>query len=210
MTIQHSENSKKESRGDMLKRFVSGKVNALTAGLQSESSTARSSLAILRRSLSSPLEDQPQIWSLVFDQFPRELEGPSDMPGVYEKAAHIALAFFALHQQSRDSAMHKPGESFGQAVQRLSWRSNDSQEKGIVRRFNTVITAQTNDEIVHHMRGLIQQLRAAEIPLDYGQLAKDLVSLNYPDSARRTRLRWTRDFNRAPEKNDAEPQADEK
>lgn len=209
MTTQQSENKRKESRGELLNRFVVGRVKTLAEGLHSESSTARTSLAVLRRSLSSPLEYQPQVWSLIFDQFPRELEGPSDRPGVYENAAHIALAFFALHQQSRDNAMHKSGESFGQALQRLSWRSSDSQEKGIVRRFNTVITAQTNDEVIHHMRGLIQQLRAAEIPLDYGQLARDLVSLNYPESARRTRLRWTRDFNRALEKTDVESETDQ-
>lgn len=147
------------------------------------------------------------MWTEIFVDFPPELEGLSDQPGIYEKAAHLALALFALHQQSHDEPMHKEKEGFGIAIRKLISAVGESQEKGVIRRFNTVLTAQTTDELIHHMRGLIQMLRRHGIPLDYGQLAKDFVALNYPESARRVRLRWARDMNRVPRGDSPEPEA---
>jgi CRISPR system Cascade subunit CasB len=194
-----ADTNKSQSRSSLLYRFVAGKAQRLAGGLANESSDARASLAVLRRSLSAPLAEQPQVWSEVFNSFPAELEGPRDEPGVYETAAHLALAFFALHQQSRSEPMHKSNEGFGMAMCRLHQVSGENQKKGIERRFNAALTAQTTDELVHHLRGLIQMLRSYSIPMDYGQLANDLVALNYPDSARRVRLRWARDMNRVPQ-----------
>lgn len=186
------------SHNALLYRFVATRAFQLVGGLASESSSARASLAVLRRSLSSSLAEQPQVWSEIFASFPHELEGLQDEPGVYEKAAHLALAFFALHQQSKEKPMHKEKVGFGTAIRSLISAESETRRKGIERRFNTVLTAQTSDELVHHLRGLIHMLRGAEIPLDYGQLAIDLVALNFPDSARRVRLKWARDMIRIP------------
>ncbi|AYX80783.1 MULTISPECIES: type I-E CRISPR-associated protein Cse2/CasB [Corynebacterium] len=194
-----ADTNRSQSRSSLLYSFVAGKAQRLAGGLANESSEARASLAVLRRSLSAPLAEQPQVWSEVFNSFPAELEGPRDEPGVYETAAHLALAFFALHQQSRNEPMHKANEGFGTAMCRLHQVSGENQKKGIERRFNAALTAQTTDELVHHLRGLIQMLRSYSIPMDYGQLANDLVALNYSDSARRVRLRWARDMNRVPQ-----------
>lgn len=187
-----------QSRSSQLYRFVAGRAQEFAGGLANESSEARASLAVLRRSLSAPLAEQPQVWTKVFNSFPLELEGPRDEPGVYETAAHLALAFFALHQQSRSESMHKANEGFGAAICQLHQVAGENQKKGVERRFNAALTAQTTDELVHHLRGLIQMLRSYSVPMDYGQLANDLVALNYSGSARRVRLRWARDMNRVP------------
>lgn len=194
-----ADTNKSQSRSSLLYSFVAGKAQGLAGGLANESSEARASLAVLRRSLSAPLVEQPQVWSEVFNSFPAELEGPRDEPGVYETAAHLALAFFALHQQSRNEPMHKANEGFGAAICQLHQVAGENQKKGIERRFNAALTAQTTDELVHHLRGLIQMLRSYSVPMDYGRLANDLVALNYSDSARSVRLRWARDMNRVPQ-----------
>ena len=195
---------------EALYRFVAGRAHTLAEGSLNENSAAKASLAILRRSISGPLGEQPRVWAEVFNRFPEQLVGISDEPNVYERAAHLALAFFAIHQQSRDTSMHKSGEGFGTAVAKLARAGEgDSEKKGPVRRFNTIVTAQTNDELIHHMRGMIQLLRASRIPLDYGTLATDFVALNYPESARGVRLRWARQLNFVPVESSDDSTADQ-
>ena len=63
-------------------------------------------------------------------------------------------------------------------------------------RFTAIGTASTWDETVYHARGIIQQLRAFAVPLDYGRFAGDLYLLRKPSSADRVRLAWGRDFYR--------------
>lgn len=192
--------------------FISSRVNALATGLENENSEARASLAVLRRSGTTELGDQPQVWAEVFHNFPDQLVGTWDEPNAYESAAYTALSLFAVHQQSRQERMHKPGQGLGTAVKALA-NPNDSDDvhKGAFRRFNSVVTAQTNDQLIHHLRGLVQQFRAEKIPLDYGRLATDLVGLSFPDSARAVRLRWARELNtvvrKSPSDNSETPQA---
>ena len=48
--------------------------------------------------------------------------------------------------------------------------------------------------MTHDMRGMIQMLRAKDIPLDYPRLASDLYELQFLDRAPAVRLNWGRDF----------------
>ena len=50
----------------------------------------------------------------------------------------------------------------------------------------------------HHLRGLIQLLRAEEIPLDYVHLAENLYDFQNPDSRPGVRLEWGQDFYEKP------------
>ena len=82
----------------------------------------------------------------------------------------------------------------------------------MLRRFNALATAEEITEISHHLRGMIQLLRAAKdggIPLDYPQLAADLYELQctdprYPQISANVRLRWGQDLYR-----DAKPVSEE-
>ena len=49
---------------------------------------------------------------------------------------------------------------------------------------------------MHYARQLVQQLRAASIPLDYGLLAQQLYDLQNPYRADAVRLSWGRAFAR--------------
>jgi CRISPR system Cascade subunit CasB len=111
-----------------------------------------------------------------------------------ELAAHSALTLFAVHQQSRDAGMHQPGVGLGQAVARLERQqaASSGEVAPIRRRFDAVITAQSVGEAIHHLRSIIQQLRVAGIPLDYGSLADDLVAFQNPHRADSVRRRWAR------------------
>lgn len=186
-----------------LESYVGSTANALQAGYQSDRADAVTALARLRRAVPAGRQLSPEAWD-IFDGMPAQLLGEGDEPSEAEFAAAAALALFAIHQQSRrDSGMHRRGRqhSLGHAVARLS-KAVDSQ--GVDRRFRALTRSADAIAALQHLRGLITQLRAERIPLDYGSLARDLYNLQYPGSVHSVRMRWTRDFHR-PTSNDGAP-----
>src|SRR5690606_20181511 len=123
-------------------------------------------------------------------------------PSREEQAAYAAFTLYALHQQSLTTGAHERGVSFGKAVQRL--RSTWS-EAAVTLRFTAVSTAETIDEVLVHMRGLVSQFRAAQQSLDYVRLAFDLRDLLKPARAASVRLAWGRDFYRTEKDDDNNP-----
>jgi CRISPR system Cascade subunit CasB len=93
--------------------------------------------------------------------------------------------------------MSRQGERLGIAVRRLV--RSDEDEQRIKRRFDAAVTAQSLAEFSYHLRGLVQLLKAADIPLDYPQLTAELFWLQFPDVRDSVRLNWGRDFYRVQE-----------
>lgn len=156
----------------------------------------RADLANLRRGIGKKPGELPQLWGLLFRDFPEELMSQSGVPTWEEWAVSGALTLYALHQQGSDQKMHVKGQSLGTAVGRLTG-GDEERLKAVQRRFNAFATAQSMPECLHHLRGLIQLLRSEGIPLDYGELAGDLYTFQVPEGAAKVRLRWGQDFYRA-------------
>jgi CRISPR system Cascade subunit CasB len=134
------------------------------------------------------------------------------------------MTLYALHQQSQETEMHKPGVRFGAAVRRLAagdgtksaagdgaksarkdskaddakGGKEDGRSQAVVRRFMAVATAQTINEVLFHVRGLITQLRREKQPLDYAMFAEDILKLLTPGRENQVRLAWGREFYRTP------------
>lgn len=157
------------------------------------SSPARALLAQLRNAVGSEPGAVPAVWDLTVGALPGP-DRPTDDPTREENAAHAALTLYAYHQQSRTDPMHVRGVGLGTAVRRLAAATGN--EVAVRRRFDAVATATSFAETTHHLRGLVTQLRGARLPLDYGLLADDLVTLQTPDRADRVRLRWAREYYR--------------
>lgn len=157
--------------------------------------TARAQLAQLRRGLGKSPGALPEIWQLTVGAVPESLRWERDEPTRAEQAAHAAMALYAVHQQSQTLPAHVPGISFGAATARL--RSADStSDAAVTRRFMAVATAESLDEVLTHVRGLVTQLRGREIGFDYAAFADDLAALLSPTRKTNVRLRWGRDFYR--------------
>jgi CRISPR system Cascade subunit CasB len=161
----------------------------------SESSAARADLARLRRGLGKPAGSVPDIWGLTVGKVPAELAWTGEDPSRAEQAAHAAMTLYALHQQSLTVPIHKPGERFGAAVRRLS-KGDKTSEEAVTRRFMAVATAQSIEEVLFHVRGLITQLRREKHALDYAMFADDILNLLTPGRADQVRLAWGREFYR--------------
>ncbi|WP_265523171.1 type I-E CRISPR-associated protein Cse2/CasB [Oerskovia flava] len=161
-----------------------------------ESSTAVATLARLRNNVGRPPGRDPSIWDVTLrDVSP---DARSDDPTTAERAVHAAMTLFALHQQARDAPMHVRGVGFGRAVWQLGRARQDADDGTgpVRRRFNIVVTASSVDDLTHHMRGLVTQMRGESIGLDYGALADDLLQFQRPGQADAVRRRWGRQYHR--------------
>ena len=118
-------------------------------------------------------------------------------PSRAEWAIYTALTLFALHQQGKDPEtewMSQPDATLGRAVARLIGSSEE--EVRVTRRFHTLATSSSIEELSHHMRGVVQMLRSKNIPLDYPELAEDLFWYQNSEYQVQVRLRWGQDFYR--------------
>jgi CRISPR system Cascade subunit CasB len=185
---------RKSGEPGTLGKALDPKITRLQREILAESATARAELARLRRGLGKSAGSVPDIWELTIGLVPPDLASPGN-PSRAEQAAHAAMTLYALHQQSLDVKIHKPGERFGAAVRRLA-KADKRREEAVTRRFMAVATAQSIDEVLFHVRGLITQLRKEKIPVDYAMFADDILDLLTPGREIQVRLRWGRAFYR--------------
>ena len=172
---------KKESRTQAIRGYVDGKIQWLWSLPENQ---RRAELAKLRRGIGHAPGELPELWGGLLQGMPASFYGTNG-PSHEEWAVYLALTLYALHQQSNDTVcVSQLGCTLGRAVRRLAEQTvasgQDWTESSILRRFNALATAEEITEISHHLRGMIQLLRAAKpdsIPLDYPQLAVDLYGL---------------------------------
>lgn len=119
-----------------------------------------------------------------------------DEPTVHERAMHMAVTLWAVHQQSQSQlAMHRDGPGIGVAVRLLAYAGPNSE--AVERRFAALGTAQSFAELTYHARSLITLLRGKSIAMDYGLFADDLVTyLSGPYGPTKVRGLWGRDYHR--------------
>lgn len=154
----------------------------------------KAQLADLRRGVGRAPGDLPELWGAFLQEMPEELQSPTGTATGAEWAIYLTLTLYALHQQGQTSPMHKQGEGLGKAARLLVPPGQEPGESSIQKRFNALATATQMPELSHHLRGMIQLLRAGGIPLDYIQLAADLYDWNFSEAAVRVRLRWGQEF----------------
>lgn len=157
----------------------------------------KAELAKLRRGVGRIPGELPELWGSFLLGMPEEWASKTGEPSKPEWAIYLALTLYALHQQGHSTqtdCMHKEGASLGRAVRKLVNPGEEPSESSALKRFNALATAEQIEEISHHLRGIIQLLRANGIPIDYSQLAVDLYQLQFSQSAPKVRLRWGQDF----------------
>jgi CRISPR system Cascade subunit CasB len=177
-----------------LDRVIDGRVTRLTKTRQTSGTTA--ALARLRANVGRPPGQDPDIWGLTLEGITPEARQDDSSPE--EWAAHVALTLFAVHQQSVDAPMHHRGIGFGRAVAMLDGRHPHVGDgiSPVRRRFNAVVTSWSVEELAHHVRGLVGQMRSERIGFDYAAFADDLLEFQRPGGADVVRRRWGRQLHR--------------
>ncbi|WP_019536647.1 type I-E CRISPR-associated protein Cse2/CasB [Paenibacillus ginsengihumi] len=182
----------KPSKAGQISQFVQARITRLSH-INNESRLA-ATLAKLRRGVGKEPGSLPELWEVTLDGMPESLQGNDEQPSFGERAAHTALTLFALHQQGKkEKWMSESGATLGGAMREMI-RRNSERETAITRRFLAAVTADSYEELVWHLRGLVQLLRAEDIKLDYPLLAKELFDFQYPIRRDRIRLQWGRQF----------------
>ncbi|CAL9573646.1 type I-E CRISPR-associated protein Cse2/CasB [Streptomyces sp. enrichment culture] len=169
---------------------------------------AVAALARLRRGAGREAGELPDLWSLI-DLGP--LHDPQD--GVRrlgeleleraENAVHAALTLWAFHQQSRGDGMHRRHSDerptgLGAAVRRLM--PTDGVDEPVRKRLVRAGTAPDLVTLTRRLRDLVSLLRRDNIPLDYGLLAAQLYTWQWPDGPTAVRGAWGRSFHTVPRK----------
>lgn len=188
------------TKQDALQRFVSTKINRLYLQKDAGVSAAIAELAQLRRGAGKVPTGYPHLMGMVLvlenedkedkQAFPEQCRGKGDKPNDAEIAAYTALTLFALHQQSQNQPMHDAKVSFGRAVGKLVGNTTSSMKK----RFDSLLTAQTENARQHYLRSLITLLRSEGIAFDYGRFAVDYMRLLNPATRQKVMYHWNRDF----------------
>lgn len=166
---------------------------------------APAALAACRRGLGKKPMDVPAMWPYVVRVTERASGSSDHWPYRVEAAVHHTLALYATHQQGKSDPMHRrsdadhPGPRFGRACRTCaqSRGERDRPDEGVRRRFYSAATADSLDELIGHLRGLVTLLRGESIPVDYVRLAADLAAWPNPEWRNSVRRRWGRDYERA-------------
>ncbi|QVJ00511.1 type I-E CRISPR-associated protein Cse2/CasB [Nocardiopsis eucommiae] len=189
---------------------VDERVRQLQAGYLRDHPDAVSTLARLRRGAGKTIDEVPELVGVTIDhRFYETFHVNDPRTPDAESAAHEALTLYALHQQSkRDKGMHRRGRDFGGAVRRLM-PSGDIDEP-LRKRFVQAQTASSRGTRLDRLRGIVQLLRAEDLPLDYGLLADQLHDTRTAAGAERVRRAWGRGFQAyRPSRSEPAPEGDE-
>ena len=184
---------------DLVSSLVDAKITRLQNGYIANRSTDVAALARLRRGVGKPAGSVLDILEFTYaEEFVRDSR--RDDPTPAEVAAHVCLTLFAVHQQSQRERMHRKGHRLGRSIRKLIADQGNSNyvDHAVARRFAMLGTADSLDELAHHLRGMAQLMRAKSVPLDYGMLAADLLRWQWSGGPARVRLGWGRDFHRSP------------
>lgn len=186
---------------EKVRKWVEWVIPRRLSGREAPAMAAR---AQLRHGAGKEVGAVPSIWAYTLESQRPELS--DQRPSWGENAVHTALTLWARHQGSNAAPMHmvdakETPRSFGSAVRALAEKGRGDkrpEETPVYRRLSSVVAAQTFGALSHHLRGIVDLLEAAEIPMDYGLLAADLFEWQIPRRRSAVTRRWGRQFARAP------------
>jgi CRISPR system Cascade subunit CasB len=180
---------------------VNRKVGGLQSAYLAGSSSARASLARLRKT------DQQggAPWIVVGEELFEDLPDLGYGPAVEHKellSIRASLRYYAMLQQSKKYPVALIGSkgnegTFGSACGRIA-SGDDKGAPGVRRRMAVLESATDFNSLENGIRALIQLMHAADsqIQLDFGRLAGDLLKLQFEDMRQEVFEAWARDYYR--------------
>ena len=181
-----------------IETFVGRKIYILQA--EADLSSGKAMLANLRRGVGREPGELPQLFGILLSDMPEDFWSKSGTATKEEWVCYTALTLYALHQQGYDAKsqhMHTDeGVSLGKAMYKLaaSYDGDPNAEQRVVQKMRILATSADVKELSHHLRGIVQLLKANGISLNYKRLSGDLYEMQSPDGTRKVCLRWGQDF----------------
>lgn len=159
------------------------RVESVTRNILSEleseinSSNGRANLANIRNSINRPLTESIDLLPLLFRYLPEDFLSSDGKLSLEEKAIVTTIQLYALHQQAESDSvlLSKDAEKWKNFGYSLSFLRKGEDSLAADRRFNTMITSSTFEELSHHMRQMIKLLKSkTDAKVNYTKLSGDL------------------------------------
>ncbi|WP_309240010.1 type I-E CRISPR-associated protein Cse2/CasB [Actinomadura sp. J1-007] len=149
-------------------------------------------LAALRAGLGRNAGEVPAMWRFYTCPVDDQLAQRGQW-SVEQRAEHAALALYGLHQQSKSISMHHPKVPLGKALHRLRTSERFSAQ-AVDARVNAAATSTRPAALLMRLRGLVDQLRVINQPVDYDGLMRLVQDWHYEDRRRSARRRWAVEY----------------
>lgn len=154
-------------------------IRGLQALVEPEERIDRAALAALRRGLGKEPGEAPEMFPVIVPLLPGRL-WPWD-----ETCAYTIAALFAMHPSMwRGAESGRWTRHLGASLRRLR---DITDSDGPERRFVALLNSD-RDDLPEHLRGVIAHLRSKDVPVDWTQLAYDLLAWDRAD--REVQRRW--------------------
>lgn len=159
------------------------RVESVTRNILSEleseinSSNGRANLANIRNSINRPLTESIDLLPLLFRYLPEDFLSSDGKLSQEEKAIVTTIQLYALHQQAESDSvlLSDDAEKWKNFGYSLSFLRKGEDSLAADRRFNTMITSSTFEELSHHMRQMIKLLKSkTDAKVNYTKLSGDL------------------------------------
>lgn len=188
----------KQKNNPTIYQIISRIIGQLSKSL--DTSTGKAILANLRNSIGKDPSETIEIWPIMLENMPDEFLGSDGNLTAEEKAILNTLQLYALYQQGRpesvaiDKEINK-WENMGTSFSNLR---EDDNRVSADRRFNTMVTSTTYDEIFYHLKqmfGLLKSRSKGQVKVNFSKLSQDLFwfILGYEDNIK---IAWSREYYR--------------
>ncbi|MEW2635656.1 type I-E CRISPR-associated protein Cse2/CasB [Streptomyces sp. NPDC048389] len=187
---------------DRVARLAADHIGVLQRGCLADRPQAVAALARLRRGAGREAGQLPDLWALIdtgpLHDTPDGARPMSERELVRaEDALHVALTLYALHQQSRSAGMHQADQpdrrrGLGAAVRRMM--KPGEIDEPVHKRLVRAGTAPDLATLAQRLRDIVVLLRREGFELDYGLLAGQLYTWQWPGGADTVRREWGRSF----------------
>lgn len=173
---------------------VAGKI-LIKLDKQKDTSSGKAMLANIRQSIGKSISETVSVWPIFFEELPEDYLGCNGHVSYEERAILITLQLYALHQQSLSYSVLSGKDNKCNMGYSLRQLRQEEDTKAVDRRFNTMITASTFEELTYHLRHLITLLKSKspETKVDYARLSEDLFWY-LRDYQETVRLNWAREY----------------
>ncbi len=139
----------------------------------------RGALAALRRGLGQPPGYAPEVLPYVVPYIPAKASRWQ------ETTYYLIASLFGYHPEWVESG------NFGDHFARLRQAGGD--DTAVERRFTALLAAHP-DDLGTHLRQAVSLLKSKDIPVNWGQLFRDVQSWNHPEYRASVHRAWARGF----------------
>lgn len=186
------------NRGAAVKSYVQQKIDQYVKN--GDNSEVKNEIALLKRYAGKRMEDAPEAYSILLDDFPWEYKSDKGYTRA-ERAVFAACTLYASNARSMRER-HEENVYFGNAARNLALKENADEDpvalRNIVKYFNRILTAVDFDTLMTHLTRFCKYASShadnQDFKFDYAMLAYDLFTFQIDDYRMATKIMWANDF----------------